>query len=458
MPGCLFRAVLSAPGKKGGMMELAGTLTGVYSPIVVVGAGVWTVAGTVVFLLAVVLLALLLAHLQVDRRTRALKEEFARRRQLEDQLSRSVQLKAGGVFHDFNNLFQAILGCGELAASEVPADSPAHEYLSQIISAAENARSLVKQLTSLGYRDVTNLSRVDLDEILATQVPLLRHVVGPSIEIEFVPASGAKSIYAAPEQIKQVLLDLIENARDAMPKGGRITIATRRVVLEEGERPSREHILLSVSDEGEGIAAEDLAHIFEPFFTKRKAEGGLGLGLATVNSIVEGHGGLIDCESEVGKSTTFSIYLPAPVETGHRPSSGTPAVLPQATGESETILVADDDDSVRTISARALEAAGYTVLVASDGKEAVEIIRGNADRIDMVILDVVMPALSGKAVYDAMRDIKPGLPALFSSGCSYEQLEEHYRIDIPSAAMIQKPYKSEELLHEVRRLLDSTAA
>ncbi len=401
----------------------------------------------------------ILIRLQVRRRTELLKKEFTRRRLLEEQLNRSQKLKAQGVFHDFNNLFQVIMGCGELALADIPQESGSHAFVQQIINAAEKARMLVKQLTGLGYRNVTSLKRLDIDEVLATQVPLLRHVVGESINMQFSAVGEGKFIYGAAEQIAQLLRDLTENSRDAMPNGGNVVITTRRVRLadEEAEQGSRDYVQLTFKDNGCGIPEKDIQNIFEPFFTAGKGRNTAGLGLSTVSSIVEGHGGFIEVHTKLGEGTTFAIYFPAtPDLSKTAPPERPPAKLSR--GGSETILVADDEEDVCMIAEKTLTAAGYRVLVARDGDQAVSMLEQHANDIDLVLLDVVMPGKTGRTVFDCLQEIRSDLPALFSSGCSHEQLQESYGIDIPREALVQKPYHAEELLEEIRRLLDDKRA
>ncbi|MDT8391466.1 MAG: ATP-binding protein [Lentisphaeria bacterium] len=400
---------------------------------------------------------IILGRRQVKRRTDMLKREFIRRRQLEEQLHRTQKLKAQGVFHDFNNLFQVIMGCGELAQMDVAEDSTARAFLNQIIDSAEKARVLVKQLTGLGYRNVTNLKRLDLDELLATQIPLLRHVVGEKSTMRFSPVGDGKVIYGAVEQLKQLLQDLTDNARDAMPNGGEIVVTTRKMKLSDNDtqKGMREYVQLTFKDTGSGIPEKYVQRIFEPFFTWGKGSDAVGLGLATVSSIVEGHGGFIEVHTKKGEGTAFAIYFPAVPELNQsdKPMTAPPLRL-QVEGGNETILIADDDEAVRDIAVKTLQAAGYQVLVAWDGDEAIRVLEERGNDINLVLLDVVMPGQSGYSVYDSLKKLQPDLPVLFSSGCSHEQLLETYGIDIPRSAMVDKPYRADELLQEVRNQLD----
>lgn len=401
---------------------------------------------------------IILGRKQVRRRTEMLKKEFLRRRQLEEQLHRTQKLKAQGVFHDFNNLFQVIMGCGELAQVDLDENSTARAFLNQIIDSAEKARVLVKQLTGLGYRNVTNLKRLDLDELLATQIPLLRHVVGEKSVMRFSPVGEGKVIYGAVEQLKQLLQDLTDNARDAMPNGGEIIVTTRKMKLSDNdtEKGTREYVQLTFKDTGAGIPEKYVQRIFEPFFTWGKGPEAVGLGLATVSSIIEGHGGFIEVHTKKDEGTAFAIYFPAIPELSKSDESITaPPLRLQVEGGNETILIADDDEAVRDIAVKTLQSAGYNVLVAWDGDEAIRVLEERGNEINLVLLDVVMPGQSGYSVYDSLKKLQPGLPVLFSSGCSHEQLLETYGIDIPRNTMVDKPYRADELLQEVRNQLDS---
>lgn len=436
--------------------ELAG-YTALPSAAVARLADWWLVPVAAIVVGVLIACYVILIRTQVRRRTEMLKQEFARRRQLEDQLNRTQKLKAQGVFHDFNNLFQVIMGCGELALVDMPEGSGSRPFVNQIISSAEKARLLVKQLTGLGYRNVTNLRRMDLDELLATQIPLLRHMVGENINIQFSSIGENKVIYGATEQLKQLLIDLTENARDAMPSGGNIVVTTRKVKLadEDADQGSRGYVQLSYKDSGTGIPEEYTQEIFQPFFTRGKGPDAVGLGLSTVSSIVEGHGGFIEVHSKPGRGTTFGLYFPATPEltsTDELEGSSSKTKVP---GGTETILVADDDEDVRNVAVKTLQGAGYNVLVAWDGDEAMRVLQERGKDIDLVILDVVMPGHTGRSVYDQLRELHPDLPALFSSGCSYEQLLENYDLDILREATVQKPYRADELLREVRENLDA---
>jgi hypothetical protein len=258
------------------------------------------------------------------------------------------------------------MGCGELALADIPAGTGSRAFVQQIINSAEKARILVKQLTGLGYRNVTNLKRMDLDELLSTQVPLLRHVVGDSIQMQFSAVGEGKVIYGATEQLKQMLLDLAENARDAMPSGGNIVVTTRKVRMadEEADQGTREYIQLTFKDSGHGIPEKYLERVFDPFFSYNKGPDAVGLGLSTVSAIVEGHGGFIEVHSKRREGTTFGIYFPATPELSQDKGTGGEVERPPAQGGSETVLIADDDEDVRNIAVKTLQGAGYNVLVA----------------------------------------------------------------------------------------------
>lgn len=267
---------------------------------------------------------ILISRKQARDRIHVLKEAFLRRRQLEEHLCRSQKLKSQGVFHDFNNLFQIIMGYAELG--QMDSDNPAAtaEFLEQIVSSTEKARDLSKHLTSLGYRNLTNLKRLDLDEFLTTHIPVLEHSTGDKNTIRFSFECQGEVIYGTPGQLKQLLQDLTDNGRDAMPGGGEIVVKTRKVSVPDtdSENGLRDYIQLSCKDTGPGIPGKHLDHIFDPFFTHGKGPEAVGLGLATVSSIVEAHGGYIEVDSKKGEGTTFRIYFPIITKLGKADEAG----------------------------------------------------------------------------------------------------------------------------------------
>jgi len=392
-------------------------------------------------------------------------EERREKRQLEEQLRQAQKMEAigqlaGGVAHDFNNLLQAILGHTELLIQDLPPDSSAQEGLDVVKSAAQRAAELTRQLLTFSRRQDVQKEYLDLNDVIGNLMKMLRRVIEERIETCVIPGPDLARIHADPGQIEQVLMNLCVNARDAMPKEGTITIETSNVHLSASDcqkHPwAREghYVTLTVSDTGEGIHPEFLDRIFEPFFTTKGPGEGTGLGLATVYGIVNRHEGLINVSSELGKGTAFQVYLPAseatPTGTG-----GVSEWADEAVGGTEMILLAEDDEHVRNLATLILERAGYHLLVARDGAEAMALLERHCSAIDLAILDAIMPRQSGREVYDAMKHQCAEVPVLFCSGYAFADDESQ---SLPEdAQMLNKPYHPTELLHAVRRVLDKHA-
>ncbi|MBN1344993.1 MAG: PAS domain S-box protein [Phycisphaerae bacterium] len=405
-----------------------------------------------------VIAAQILSH-DITERKRAEEE----RTKLEEQLRHSQKMEAvgqlaGGVAHDFNNLLQGIQGYTEMALLEVPQANPAHADLKEVLKASDRAAVLVRQLLAFSRRETLRPRYLDLNDVVAGLMKMLRRVIGEHIELSVVPGSDIGTVYADLGQIEQVLMNLCVNARDAMPDGGRIVIETGRAHFDRHyveEHPwalEGDYVSLAVSDTGVGIPAEIRDRVFEPFFTTKEVGKGTGLGLATVYAIVKRHEGDISVYSEPGKGSTFRIYLPTQEEPDSREQSRTPGQR-ETPGGSETILVAEDDELVRDLTIRVLGGAGYTVIAARDGQEALDLFSQYRARINLALLDVVMPKKSGRVVYDTISETHPNLPVIFSSGYSYNVLETG---SLPEEGydLIQKPYNPKDLLHRVREALE----
>jgi len=383
------------------------------------------------------------------------------RAELEGQLRQAQKMEAvgqlaGGVAHDFNNLLQAILGYVDLALAELPANHTVSAGLMEVRQAAERAAALTRQLLTLGRREAMRPERLDLNILIANLMNLLRRVIGEQIELVVYAEPDIGSVYADPGQIEQVLMNLCLNARDAMPEGGRLTIATEPLVVDsqyQAAHPwTREgrFAQISVADTGVGMDEEVLQRVFEPFYTTKGREESTGLGLAMVYGIIRQHEGLITVQSEPGVGTVFRIALPVstrPVAEAEK------TVWPeQVEGGDETILLAEDDELVRNLTVNVLQSAGYTVLVAADGAEAIELLGERASEVQLALLDVVMPKAGGIQVRDALMDIDPTIPVLFISGYSYEAMPSGLAPE--GSRLIQKPYHTIDLLRQVRQLLD----
>jgi two-component system cell cycle sensor histidine kinase/response regulator CckA len=388
-------------------------------------------------------------------------EERGERERLEQQVQQlhkfeTIGRLAGGIAHDFNNVIGAILGWAELCSQETKPGTQLHERIHKIIDQADRATALTSQLLSFARRQFLQPKRIDLNMYVLQSSSLLRRVIGEHIAITVQTAKDLHVMLADPSQIDQVLMNLCLNARDAMPKGGRLVLETRNIEITEEycrlvtyARPGN-YVLLSVSDTGAGMDAATIEQIFEPFFTTKELGKGTGLGLATVYGIVKQHCGFINVESEVGKGTTFQIYLPA--------STGMAEPREAASDEkvrkgSETILLAEDHDGLRQSAQEMLEALGYRVLLAADGFDAVRLFKANSAQIELVVLDVVMPGLSGPETYSQMAAIRPDLRVVFTTGYTSEVASLTTMID-KGAAFLQKPYGQRSIGVKIRDVLD----
>jgi len=393
----------------------------------------------------------------ITERKRAEEE----RAYLEEQYRQAQKMEAighltGGVAHDFNNLLQVIQGGTDLAMEDLEAEHPAHDSLAEVIQASERAARLVSQLLLFSRRQIMRPEYLNLDESVADLLKMVGRVIGEHIQLEWRPGLRDGTIHADRGMIEQALMNLCVNARDAMPEGGTLTIETQEMVADEEfhathswATPGR-YALLSVSDTGCGMDEATIEHIFEPFYSTKEVGKGTGLGLATVYGIIKQHDGMINAYSEPGKGSTFKLYWPM-TDAGAEQADHVPE-LP-VSGGTETILLAEDDEMVRSLAMRVLRRAGYTILVASDGAEAVALFEARAADIDMVILDVVMPKLGGRAAFEHMKQQQPGLKALFASGYSEDAIHTNFVLD-QGLSLIQKPFTRDEILKAVRNVLD----
>ncbi len=387
--------------------------------------------------------------------------DITRELKLEEQYRQAHKMEAvgqlaGGVAHDFNNILQTILGYSDLLRADFPGTEQQKEYLAEIRQGGERAATLVRQLLAFSRRQVISLEPLDLNRVVEELLKMLRRVIGEHIRLEYFPGAHLGAVRGDVNMIEQVLLNLAVNARDAMSAGGKLTIETQNVLLDSeycaehaGAVPGR-YVLLSVTDTGTGMDEATLERVFEPFFTT-KAEGkGTGLGLAMVYGIVAQHEGAIRVYSELGKGTTFKIYLPI---CERKAETVGDLVEGPVTGGKETILLAEDDRMVRNLAVRVLEEAGYTVLAANDGAEAVRLFRREAGEADLLILDVVMPRQGGYQAWQEIRRIRPGVPVLFTSGYSENAIHTGFILK-EGLRLLQKPYLPNALLRAVRDLLD----
>lgn len=393
-------------------------------------------------------------------------EDITERKLLEVQLRQAQKMEAigtlaGGVAHDFNNILTAIIGYGNLLRMKIEQDQSLRYYLDPILSSAEKAAQLTQSLLAFSRKQVIRLVPVSLNDIVDGMGKLLLRVIGEDIELQIQHQNGDLLVLADRSQIEQVILNLVTNARDAMPEGGTISIETDRVMLSkdmlikhEFMRPG-DYAIISVSDTGSGMDEEIRARIFEPFFSTKSVGKGTGLGLSIVYGIVKQHNGDISVYSEPGKGSTFKIYLPL-ADGSVLKSEGYAAEAP-AVGGTETILIGEDSDEVRRLAKDILTYGGYTVILARDGEDALDRFRENADHIDMLLLDVVMPKRNGKEVYDEVRRLKPGTKVLFMSGYTANIIHKKGVLE-EGLNFIPKPLSPDRLLRKVREVLSQKEA
>jgi two-component system, cell cycle sensor histidine kinase and response regulator CckA len=387
------------------------------------------------------------------------------RRRLEAQFIEAQKMEAigqlaGGVAHDFNNILAVIIGCGELITSKLGADSPLRKYTEEIRHASERAAGLTRQLLIFSRKQTVQPTVLDLNDVVKDLDKLLRRLIDENIEMAIVPGKKIGRVKVDSGYLGQVLMNLVVNARDAMPNGGKLTIATNNVTLDENHartHPSTnpgDYVLLSVSDTGSGMTEAVKARLFEPFFTTKPKGKGTGLGLATCQTIVQQSGGHIGVDSEVGKGTTFKIYFPRveqPLNVAPRPAQTGP--LPRGT---ETLLIVEDEPSVRHLAASVLEAQGYTVLRANNGQDALHVAREHkGPPIRLVVTDVIMPLMGGKVMADWLKTTYPDLKILFTSGYTDDAIAQQGVLE-PGVAFLPKPHTPSALARKVREMLDQS--
>ena len=416
--------------------------------------------------------------------------DITERKRLEDQLRHSQKMEAvgqlaGGVAHDFNNLLMLIQAHNEHLRDRLATDDPARKDVLAIENAVTRAASLTGQLLAFSRKQVLRLKVLDLNLVLADVAKMLHRLIGENIEVKVVPAPSLGKVKADPGQMEQVILNLAVNSRDAMPQGGKLTITTCDVELNEDDSRNHEgastgkYVMLAVSDTGDGMDTETQAHMFEPFFTTKAPGKGTGLGLATVYGVVKQSDGWIWVDTEPGRGTTFQIYLPRveearaegsqvedcrveeiPVskceveaQTQQAPASKTAASLATAPKGIETVLVVEDQDGIRDIVRESLRRSGYKVLIAVDGNEALQMASAYPDPIHLLVTDLVMPNIGGRELAQRLTPLRPGMKVLFMSGYS-----EHSALEIEdtgsSATVLQKPFSLDALARNVRRVLD----
>jgi two-component system, cell cycle sensor histidine kinase and response regulator CckA len=387
--------------------------------------------------------------------------DVTERKKLEEQLLQSQKMEAigrlaGGVAHDFNNMLTIISGYNRMVLDQLSPMDRLRGFHEEIGKAAERAESLTKQLLAFSRRQLMQPRVIDVNELLGHADKLLRRLIGEDIELILALAPGAGTIRADPGHIEQAVFNLAVNARDAMPRGGRLVIETGRVRLDEiyarthtGVKPG-DYVMIAVSDTGTGMDAETRGHIFEPFFTTKEQGKGTGLGLPMVYGTVKQSEGDIWVYSEPGRGTTFKLYFP---QTNENPETLASVESPRAARGTETLMVVEDEDSVRELVATMLRQAGYTVLGATGAEQAVEIWASHKSPIAMLITDVVMPYVSGRQLAGQLLESHPDLKILFLSGYTENSVVHNGVLDA-GVNFLAKPFSQEQLARKVREVLD----
>ncbi len=391
-------------------------------------------------------------HKRAEEEHRLLEAQLMQAQKME-----SVGRLAGGVAHDFNNMLSAILGYAEILIEGLPASAPSYRRLNEILKAGERAKNLTRQLLAFGRKQVLEITTLNLNTMVLDFQKMLQRIIGEDVKLLTDLDESLGTAKADLSQLEQVLLNLSVNARDAMPNGGTLNIETANVYLDEeyasqhpGVKPGA-YVMLAVSDTGFGMDEETRAQIFEPFFTTKVKGKGTGLGLAMVYGIVKQHGGNIWVYSEPDHGTTFKIYLPQVEE--HLKAKDVPEAdqLPQQS--SETVLLIEDEDSVRSLTSEILQRQGYTVLEAALGQDAMEIAKTHPGKIDLVISDVIMPGMNGREVYRRIADVRPGIRVLYMSGYTENVIAHHGVLDA-GVNFLQKPFSLKGFADKVRAVLD----
>jgi two-component system, cell cycle sensor histidine kinase and response regulator CckA len=383
---------------------------------------------------------------------KALQRQFQQAQKME-----AVGTLAGGIAHDFNNILQVVLGYSELVLGDEDLPNRLREDLGRVLEAGKNGADLVQRLLTFSRKTEPKPLNLDINQRIRQTQKFLQRTVPKMIDIELILAEDLARIHADPTQLDQVLMNLSVNARDAMPEGGKLVIETANVVIDEDyagshleAKPGR-YVLLRVSDTGSGMDKETLEHIFEPFYTTKEAGKGTGLGLATVYGIVKQHGGYITCYSEPGEGTSFKMYFPA-IEMEIDQDVAATAIMP-AFG-TESILLVDDEEFVRDLGKRILERSGYTVLIAANGKEALNLYKKERDKISLVILDLIMPEMGGKQCLGELLKIAPKARVLIASGFASDRQTKE-AMETGARGFVDKPFNMKGMLQAVREVLDS---
>jgi len=406
-----------------------------------------------------------LVRLGDESRVLAILRDVSERQRLEAQLLQSQKMEsvgrlAGGVAHDFNNLLGVITGYGDLLLHEIGPGHPSHRRVVEIRKAADRAASLTRQLLAFSRKQVLQLRVLDLNAVVAGIEPMLRRLIGEHIELITALDNGVGRVKADLGQMEQVIANLAVNARDAMPRGGKLLIETGNVELDAVYAATRAdarpgpHVMLAVSDTGHGMDAEVLGHMFEPFFTTKAPGLGTGLGLATVYGIVRQLGGQVMVYSEVERGTSFKIYLPRLEAAADQLQVAAAAGPPP--GGTETVLLVEDEPALRVLVEEILTKGGYHVLQNERPEDALALAASHGGAIDLVLTDVIMPNMSGRQMADALRLERPRIRVLFMSGYTDDAISHHGILE-PGTHFLEKPFTADGLLRKIREVLEAEA-
>jgi two-component system cell cycle sensor histidine kinase/response regulator CckA len=391
----------------------------------------------------------------------AIAEDITERRVLEDQFRQAQKMEAvgrlaGGIAHDFNNLLMVISGYTEVLLDQITLGHPLHSKAEAIQQASDRATTLTRQLLAFSRKQLLELKVIDVNAIVADMERLLRPLIGEDIELTTSLAPSVGCTRADAGQLEQVIMNLVVNAKDAMPSGGKICIRTASVTLDDSYRPENTfikngpYVMIAVSDNGQGMDRETQARIFEPFFTTKEKGKGTGLGLSTVYGIIKQSGGYVFVQSEINRGTVFTIYFPR-VDEPSEAVGATPVAL-AAVGGTETVLLVEDEDSVRQLVRETLESRGYRVLEAANGTDALALAAAHTDPIHLVITDVIMPGLSGHELVQQLQPTRPGLKVLYLSGYAQDAFPSTAAVD-SQKTFLQKPFTLQSLSRKVREIL-----
>ncbi len=393
----------------------------------------------------------------------AISRDVTELKRMEGQLRQAQKMEAvgqlaGGVAHDFNNLLTVINGYSNLLLNQLEPGDPDRDLIAEIRHAGERAETLTRQLLAFSRRQVLQPQLVNVNEILGNLQKMLTRVLGEDVEVQTFLDRTIAAVTVDPGQFEQVIMNLVVNARDAMPGGGLLTIETANILLDSAYAETHAdaspgpHVMIAITDSGTGMDSHTMSRIFEPFFSTKDRDRGTGLGLATSYGIIRQSGGHIWVYSEPGKGSTFKVYLPCATDD----DIPTPHQLPETPtqlGGHETVLVVEDDDRVRRVSSGALTRHGYRVLEAHSAESALALFRDERDHIAMVVSDIVLPRMSGLALAQEMRQLQPSLRVLYVSGYTENAFLRSGAIE-PGMELLEKPFAPEELARRVRTILD----